>query len=72
MQSSSLGKYNENSAIAKTVKVSTIDQEIKNRNWDYIDFLKIDCEGYDLKVLMGSKEVLSLQKKVGIIQFEYG
>jgi len=71
MQSSSLGKCKQNSGIAKTVKVSTLDQEIKNINWDYIDFLKIDCEGYDLHVLKGGKEILS-QQKVGIIQFEYG
>ena len=53
MQSSSLGKQKDNSGIAKTVKVSTLDQEIKSTDWEYIDFLKIDCEGYDLHVLRG-------------------
>jgi len=71
MQSSSLVNQKDNSGVAKTVKISTLDQEIEDRNWDYVDFLKIDCEGYDFNVLRGSVNLLTKQK-IGVIQFEYG
>jgi FkbM family methyltransferase len=35
-----------------------------------IDFLKIDCEGFDLKVLRGARELLE-QRRIGVLQFEY-
>ncbi|MEH2381178.1 MAG: FkbM family methyltransferase [Nostoc sp.] len=54
-QSSSLIKndINNNSIFAKNVKISTLDEQVTNRGWGYIDFLKIDCEGYDMHVLRG-------------------
>ena len=47
------------------------DDFCKTNNIDYIDFLKIDTEGHDYKVLLGFKEMLQ-NKKVRIVQFEYG
>ena len=39
------------------------------KNIQFIDFLKIDTEGYELKVLQGFEDLI---KNVKIIQFEYG
>jgi FkbM family methyltransferase len=36
----------------------------------YIDYLKIDCEGADMEVLLGFENMIS-QDKIGIIQIEY-
>jgi FkbM family methyltransferase len=48
----------------KKGKDYVIDNNIKN-----IDFIKIDTEGYELKVLQGFEDFL---ENVKIIQFEYG
>ncbi|NBD18239.1 MAG: FkbM family methyltransferase [Cyanobacteria bacterium] len=58
-------------AIPKLVKTITLDDEISTRNYNYIDFLKIETEGWDLNVLRGAASLLD-QKKIGVIQFEYG
>jgi hypothetical protein len=50
--------------ILKKGKDYIINNNIKN-----IDFLKIDTEGYELKVLEGFEDYLS---NIKIIQFEYG
>jgi len=42
---------------------------VVNENIKYIDFLKIDTEGYELNVLQGFEDFL---KNIKIIQFEYG
>lgn len=42
---------------------------ITNNNIEFIDFLKIDVEGYELYVIQGFEDYLS---KIKIIQFEYG
>ncbi len=47
------------------------DDFCKSNHIDYIDFLKIDTEGHDYKVLLGFQEMLE-NKKIRIIQFEYG
>jgi FkbM family methyltransferase len=49
----------------------TGDQYVESRNIDYIDFLKIDVEGAEGKVLAGFDKTLK-ERKIGIIQFEYG
>lgn len=53
-----------------TVPMTTIDYEISSRGLEFIDFLKIDAEGFDLKVLKGTKQALSTGR-IGIVQFEY-
>jgi FkbM family methyltransferase len=48
--------------------VKTLDWYIKKNNITRIDFLKIDAEGYDFKVLSGGKEAIKLCK---YIQYEH-
>lgn len=42
---------------------------VRDNNIEFIDFLKIDVEGYELYVIQGFEDYLS---KIKIIQFEYG
>jgi FkbM family methyltransferase len=49
--------------------VKKASEYIKENNVKHIDFVKIDTEGYELKVLKGFEEYLKI---VNIIQFEYG
>ena len=51
--------------------IFTGDQYIKSRSLGYVDFLKIDVEGAEGMVLDGFIDSLT-EKKIGIIQFEYG
>ncbi len=69
-KSSLVGDRHDTTLIKTQVKVTTLDIEVKNRNIPYIDFLKIDAEGYDLHVLRGATNLLQNQA-IGIIQFEY-
>lgn len=57
-------------AVKTTINVTTLDEEINKRKLEYIDFLKIDAEGYDLHVMRGASNLISKQQ-IGIIQFEY-
>lgn len=45
-----------------TVRVTTVDEEILSRGIEFVDFLKIDAEGFDLKVLMGAEKALRQEK----------
>lgn len=47
--------------------IKTLDWYIESNNITRIDFLKIDTEGYDLKVLQGGKKAIELAR---YIQFE--
>ena len=49
------------------VQVATLDNEIEQQE-EAIDWVKVDCEGWDLKVLQGAKELLN---RVRFVQFEY-
>jgi FkbM family methyltransferase len=55
----------------RQVPVTTIDCEIRKHHWPYLDYLKIDAEGYDFHALMGAKE-LFLAGNIHFGQFEYG
>ena len=57
---------NDNKVILKVKK--TKDYIVEN-NITNIDFLKIDTEGYELKIIKGFEDMLNI---VQIIQFEYG
>ena len=52
------------------VELDTLDNFCKLNDIERIDFLKIDVEGHELRVLEGATELLA-SKKVDIIQFEF-
>lgn len=52
------------------VEITTIDNEWIALGCPFVDFLKIDAEGYDLHVLRGARQLIEKQQ-VGVIQFEY-
>lgn len=54
----------------RKIKVLTGDSYVKNNNIDKIDFLKIDVEGAENRVLLGFQETLK-NEKIDVIQFEY-
>lgn len=62
--------FSRQNAVAVRVPVTTLDQEFENRAVDYVDFLKVDAEGFDLKVLKGGVRALE-RGRIGIVQFEY-
>jgi FkbM family methyltransferase len=64
-------KASHSGALRKTISVTTVDIEVKKRKWDFVDFLKVDVEGYDLHVIRGASELLK-SHRIGFIQFEYG
>jgi FkbM family methyltransferase len=51
------------------IKISTLDNSIPKDL--YIDFIKVDVEGYELNVIKGMKDILE-SGRVKFIQFEYG
>jgi hypothetical protein len=54
----------------RSVTVTTIDTELAKRGWEGVDFLKVDAEGYDSKVLQGASSLIR-ERRVRLIQFEY-
>lgn len=52
----------------RRLKIRTLDNYVKENKIKSIDFLKIDVEGYDYKVLLGSKKALKLCR---FVQYEY-
>ena len=68
--SSIVSDFNRATGTRRTIDVTTLDREVAKRAWNAVDYLKIDAEGYDLRVLRGSSSLLQ-QQRVGIVQFEY-
>lgn len=62
-----LGRIN---GARRTVRVTTVDAELARAGWKTVDFLKIDAEGFDARVIRGSLGALRDQR-VGVVQFEY-
>lgn len=66
---SSLQKHPEYNIKKEIVKTTTIDNFVKENNISHIDFMKIDAEGSDSRVLLGSKKTIEDNKP--IIVYEY-
>ena len=62
------GGENKVSAVDAEYPMRTLDQYIEENNITRIDFLKIDTEGYDYKVLTGGPKAVKLAR---YIQFEH-
>lgn len=52
------------------VELKRLDSFIENKNFDKVDFIKIDTEGHEYKVLEGSLNFIK-KNKIKIIQFEF-
>lgn len=68
--SSLVSGHSNRGAKTVTVPVTTLDEEMAALDIDRVDMLKIDAEGYDMKVLAGARRLLETQA-VGAVQFEY-
>jgi hypothetical protein len=68
--SSLLAGFSAFGARGKPVRVTTLDAEADSHDFGYVDFLKVDAEGFDLHVLRGAANLLS-SRRIGIVQFEY-
>jgi FkbM family methyltransferase len=56
------------SSIGQKIDVITLDEYCLKNKISFIDFIKIDTEGYEYQVLLGATETL---KKVKFLQFEF-
>jgi FkbM family methyltransferase len=63
-------KKNEIPATEIEVYIDTVDNFCRQEGIDHIDFIKIDTEGNEYKVLKGSSEMLT-NGKIQFIQFEF-
>ena len=55
----------------EVVSLTTLDQFCADRGIGFVDFLKIDVEGHEIRVLEGAAGMLS-RRAVRFIQFEFG
>jgi FkbM family methyltransferase len=68
--SSVVAGYSGVDSVARTVAATTLDAELSALEVDRVDVLKIDTEGFDLRVLRGASGMLS-NGKIDVVQFEY-
>lgn len=54
----------------RAVPMVTVDSLLESRRLECVDFVKVDVEGYDGRVLAGAARALQRQR-LGIVQFEY-
>src|SRR5690606_6491902 len=55
----------------ETVQVLTLDEVMAEQGIDFVHFLKVDTEGYELEVLLGAERALE-QGRIAIVQLEVG
>jgi len=53
------------------INITTLELFCKQENIDFIDFMKVDVEGYEMSMFRGAQEMIK-NKKIGTIQFELG
>lgn len=66
-----LAHRNTSMDLFEEVEIDTLDEYCSKNNIGFIDFLKLDVEGHELKVLEGGKKMLDANK-LHFIQFEFG
>jgi FkbM family methyltransferase len=55
----------------KEIECKKLDTLFEEEQLNIIDYLKLDTEGAEYKILLGSEELLK-NKKISFVQFEYG
>ena len=55
----------------ESIEITTLDSFCSKNKIEFIDFLKLDVEGYEMNMFNGAKDFIS-NKKIGAIQFELG
>lgn len=60
-----------NMKLYEQIDIVTLDEYCAENKIDTIDLLKLDVEGYELKVLEGAGEMIN-KGKIKLIQFEFG
>ncbi len=68
---SDMPRHDDYKVIPFEAYLTTLDAFCRERRIEAIDFLKIDVEGAEHRVLEGARELLEAQK-IDCIQFEYG
>lgn len=63
-------QWSQNKIDQKKFKFSTLDTFIRRNNL-LVDLIKIDVDSYDYEVLLGSKEVLSNQSPIVIVELNH-
>jgi FkbM family methyltransferase len=53
------------------VEVTTIDELLVRHQIEFVDFMKMDIEGHELKALQGAATALK-EKRIGALSFEFG
>lgn len=61
-------KKSEPSKMETTIKTASIDGIVIDANLDRLDFIKIDCEGWEFKILKGAKNSLKKFRPVMLIE----
>lgn len=62
---------NDSSVKIKQIECKKLDTLFVELNLEHIDYLKIDTEGAEYKILCGAEDLLK-SSKISFIQFEYG
>ena len=58
-------------AETESIELTTLDEFCETQGIEHVDFLKLDVEGNELKVLQGAERMLR-RSRIGAIQFEVG
>lgn len=62
----------EGDGSGESVRIASLDQEQKTQNWGQIDFIKIDAEGEEQKILTGGKEFFERQSPLVMFEVKVG
>ncbi|MDB9339432.1 FkbM family methyltransferase [Nodularia spumigena] len=56
----------------ETIKLLNLDRELEQHNWQQIDFIKLDAEGEEAKILAGGKKFFSEQSPLIMFELKHG